>query len=684
MPSFSNLIVDHPTQSGLIVAGLIVVLGLCVYGLGDLLRFTPKRVWAIGGVVFRENIRRKILWLTPLVMLGIVVLSGLQKADDELDAIRQTVQMALFASGMLVGVTGVMLSCTNLPRDIETKIIFTIVTKPTTRLEIILGKIVGFARVTGAILVLMGLFTWGYVHVRAWQLGHVINAELARPDMDEFARGRLEHHQREGLLDTRKLQFARAVETLAREIAPNSDVRWASTQQSLVVPFITPPGGFPALSPDPSKNPNGPADIHVQLKIRGDQIGKVEKPQAVIHAPMIADPAIAAAGPYGNPEFNVSFQSLDNEQEFIPASALNSNHPFNFPHGSADAQTMDITIDGKYAALLNSVSHWGVVISPANENYLIGMNPGDASASIPGPNGAAATTLTPYAGPDGKQLALYSLGSIGRTGRLLEGPHEGYHAVSISRFEGETPRPSSTGNVVLELTMDIERIDDDASVDTTQVEVHVVNRSTGQSTQTLYVTPEKKKTAYAEFPASAFEGGKYDVVLRTSTRGHAVSLDNRSIAVVESRHSFGVNLAKSLIAQWMLSCLVVTIGMFCSTFLSWPIAIVLNIVLLMGHWAVDQVSDSLQPGIGAQLATNMTDPTQARVISTTFDGLARALNFMSQFLPDIDAFSTTDLVQRGLLIPLPMILSAGLVLLLFGLPLLTLSYVILRNEEVAP
>lgn len=155
---------------------------------------------------------------------------------------------------------------------------------------------------------------------------------------------------------------------------------------------------------------------------------------------------------------------------------------------------------------------------------------------------------------------------------------------------------------------------------------------------------------------------------------------------MQARSSFAVNLLKGLLSQWMLSILVVSIGMFCSTIVSWPIAIVLCVVLLMGRWAVDQVSDSLQPGIGALLATDIgaKDATQARVISAVGDGLARMLNLLAQFLPNIDAFSTGGLLERGLAIPMSAMLSGVATLVLFGLPIFTLAYIRLRFKEVAP
>src|ERR1700710_321173 len=157
-----------------ILGGLIVVIGLFVVGLKDVIRFAFRRVWAISGVCFDESIRRRILWITPLAIIGVIVISQLQKPSDEQDAIRQTTKFCLFATGFVVTISTIILACTNLPREIENRVIYTVVTKPTTRLEIILGKIVGFARVSAAILLIMGLFTFGYLQIRAHSLSSAI------------------------------------------------------------------------------------------------------------------------------------------------------------------------------------------------------------------------------------------------------------------------------------------------------------------------------------------------------------------------------------------------------------------------------------------------------------------------------------------------------------------------------
>src|SRR5207237_1421914 len=129
----------------------------------DLVRTHWRRVWAISSVCVTESLRRRVLWVTPLAILGVVAVTQFQHGIDEQDIIRQTTKFCLFASALLVSVIAIILASTNLPREIESRIIYTIVTKPTTRLEIVLGKVLGFARVSGLILLIVGLFTCGYL-----------------------------------------------------------------------------------------------------------------------------------------------------------------------------------------------------------------------------------------------------------------------------------------------------------------------------------------------------------------------------------------------------------------------------------------------------------------------------------------------------------------------------------------
>src|SRR2546430_824057 len=84
------------------ICGVIAVLGIVIYGFKDLIRLSIGRVWAISGVCFAESVRRKIWLITPLAIVGVIVVAQLQRPLDERDAIRQTIKFSLFPNDMQV------------------------------------------------------------------------------------------------------------------------------------------------------------------------------------------------------------------------------------------------------------------------------------------------------------------------------------------------------------------------------------------------------------------------------------------------------------------------------------------------------------------------------------------------------------------------------------------------------
>src|SRR5207302_682125 len=123
--------------------------------------------------------------------------------------------------------------------------------------------------------------------------------------------------------------------------------------------------------------------------------------------------------------------------------------------------------------------------------------------------------------------------------------------------------------------------------------------------------------------------------------GHYLILPGRivpsSMRVVTAQEPFALNLFKSLLVMWLMSLLVVIVAIFCSTFVSWPIAVVLTTVILLGHWGATQIGDSNAPGLGAQMAKDLglRDPASMKVFGSAVDNLSRMLNTISKFLPDI-------------------------------------------------
>jgi hypothetical protein len=200
------------------------------------------------------------------------------------------------------------------------------------------------------------------------------------------------------------------------------------------------------------------------------------------------------------------------------------------------------------------------------------------------------------------------------------------------------------------------------------------------------ITPETNRTSYFSFPKAAIGDGTFDLIVRCVTDQHSIGLRPTGVLMVTDTGSFYGNLLKSLTIFWLLSVLVVAVAICCSTFVSWPIAVVLCIVVLLGKWGVDQLGDSTKPGIGAQVATDFgfKDPRQARVVSESVEVLSKSLNVVSRILPDISQYPATEDIERGVSIPWRSLGTSLLESLKFGIPLLLLGYVVLKNKEVAP
>jgi hypothetical protein len=71
-------------------------------------------------------------------------------------------------------------------------------------------------------------------------------------------------------------------------------------------------------------------------------------------------------------------------------------------------------------------------------------------------------------------------------------------------------------------------------------------------------------------------------------------------------------------------------------------------------------------------------------VQETVEKLSGFLIFISTILPDISKYAAVEDIERGVSIPWVKMKDALLVTFGFGLPLVLLSYVFLKNKEVAP
>jgi hypothetical protein len=212
------------------------------------------------------------------------------------------------------------------------------------------------------------------------------------------------------------------------------------------------------------------------------------------------------------------------------------------------------------------------------------------------------------------------------------------------------------------------------------------NRDSNQTSPPVTFALESMRLAYFKIPAEFLKGGNFDVRIQCKSNGHLLGLFPTSLSMVRSSEGFEFNLFKSLLIMWMMAILVITVAIFTSTWVSWPTAIVLTLVILLGRWGVEQLGDATQPGIGHMVAQDMgfTDPNKMKVVSSVTEALASVLNVLAKILPDISKFAATEDIEQGMVVPMSKMIDALGILACYGLATLVLAYVRLTFTEVAP
>jgi ABC-type transport system involved in multi-copper enzyme maturation permease subunit len=717
---------------GWVLSAVIVVFGLLIVGGSDAKRFSFTRLWAISGVCFDESIRKRVLWIAPLAIFGVIGITQFQRALDEQDALRQSVKICLFATGLVVMLSSIILACTNLPKEIESRVIHTIVTKPITRLELVLGKVIGFARVSLAIIGIMGIFTWVYMRVGAAQKGQQITYRLNEGDVGDTERARLSEYKQTGLLTARTFWAADELDVFGQPPQPDTAARVITNEGDQ--DFLA---GFPinreVMFGPPQEEPQdwarqglGQNGLVIRVLLSTQRTGAAED-QPQTSGPM--GPTFGKAAPAKLAPPLVSFQLLNDQFNDMVAgsnmvggstaqqlmqniaaysktmkiepeasgTAVRLGEPVRLPDGNT-GQYAYAWAPPQHAINLFNYSRFFVRISgiSGKVDYIVGPKP--VSCFVPqfkpgsvDVDAGGATVIEPFGGRDGNPELLAFRGRMGlHLDQEMSGGKDAPGATACYSFRNAPAATLVQDRVPFQLNVEVDRSNSEVESgheDATKMTVQVIDLATRKLTRIdRPVLVESRLPAFFSIPADSITSGDYDITLHCENSSQTIGLMPGSLLLVTSEQWFELNLIKSLSIIWMMSILVIILAVLCSTFLSWPIAIVLTLLLLLGHWGIDQLADTAGPGLGRQIVNDFkfTDVPIARIVSTGVDSLARGLNLLANVLPDTSRFDAIEDIEQGVSISGDRLMGALTVLGGFGAPAIVLAYLILRNKEVAP
>ncbi len=139
-------------------------------GLGDFVKeifsLSPRRIWALTALTLKECVRRKALLV--FVVFALLLMFGgwflpesAERAELE---VSNHIAFVLTTISWLILPVVIFLSCWGIPEDIRIRSLHTVVTKPARRVEVVLGRMLGYGTMAVGILVLMGAF--GYVWIQ--------------------------------------------------------------------------------------------------------------------------------------------------------------------------------------------------------------------------------------------------------------------------------------------------------------------------------------------------------------------------------------------------------------------------------------------------------------------------------------------------------------------------------------
>ncbi len=512
-----------------------ILIAAVALGLRDFKHFSLIRTFAISSVCFQQALRRRVLWITPLVILAIVVVTHLARPVDAQDDIRQATKFCLFATGLLLVMLIIILACTNLPKEIETRVIYTIATKPATRFEIILGKIIGFARVSAAILIIMGLFTFAFLEWRGRELRSAVRSRLESSAVDPVNRPTLEYYSTAGLLHAREYGSPKPDGLQVYSTMPSKGGKaWVagSSQQEILVPFDNFAPELKAKRGESAPNPQTAAFlIALRLDYRLIDPSTTQPTtspttqiasQSSTTQPSTQPTTTAATQPIRRVGVGVSILNANRESVVTPK--LTGTHD-GIPLADPNQRT-EVRVDQQAVELLQTAGDTIYLdITGLNNTYEFsadarGLKQPRAEIFIPELN----KTLLPKGPPLYRGVPTQIYGQEITGARNAKGP------VAVYQFRHIAVHPDAQGNCPFELRVGVERGSGNDSGDVTEADMTTptslvmtfYNRKTASQWSSDILSPESMRSMFFSVPQVAVEGGDFDVAIHCLTPGQRV------------------------------------------------------------------------------------------------------------------------------------------------------------------
>jgi len=123
--------------------------------------FPAGKALAIARHTFREALRRKVLFAAIVFAVAAALSAWFLPAHDYSDKIRLVASICLGSSAFFATIVAIVIASTSIPKDLDQKLVYTVLSKPVSRVAFLWGKVLGYLMVVGLILAIMWLVSVG-------------------------------------------------------------------------------------------------------------------------------------------------------------------------------------------------------------------------------------------------------------------------------------------------------------------------------------------------------------------------------------------------------------------------------------------------------------------------------------------------------------------------------------------
>lgn len=570
----------------------------------DLHHFSPWRVWTAARLAVGEALRLRVL---AVILLGIVAVVLADLTTKRFDVVFDIAPSLIRITQLVIVIVGliyaVFLSTYSLPRELTTRTIYALVTKPISRLEIILGKMLGLMILLAFVVFGLGLFCWGYIEWRG--------------------RG-------------------------VRDLAAQRYAEWAAAEDPARRPTDLPPMALKTIA---DRGPLGAVTFR-----------SPDEPLAIISArpPTVPlDPAVSWLSGYVTHRAHWGFENLP--PDAVDAGrvrvVLNLRLPGDLPDNPRPPVRVRILTEHARAR-----EPWEATIPLPTDGRIELPVPGKPNADAPPyagqriwvsicgngspPLGVADDTCTIVL-PDGRSLVARSglkLSTESQRGRYRIGGADSLGLlVARTRFRDVPPAQVAPAGAVLHVALAVPRlfnVPDDA-----RAKAILINEDTGRRHEVTF-RPQKRTHTLVPVPRDLFAGGTLAVYITSDIE---IGVSNESLTLQLNTQPFVLNWLKNLLAMWLSFCVLGAIGLCFSTVAGWHVASLATAVMFLVANVWQIVIQNVQR-YGVSLTGSRVFARDA-FQKTALLLYRAAFGFLGTVLPDFDRMECGSQVARGQVVP---------------------------------